>query len=98
MTLRASRVLIHLSLLFALISLTRGAWAAGMETVKIAPDKEGFILDPSGDRYIPWGWGVENRQVKSVFWDCLLSRFLFRYIIVTRRTRDWPTGRASWEE
>ena len=55
MTLRASRLLVHLALLFALMSLSRGAWAAGMETVKIAPDKKGFILDPSGDRYIPWG-------------------------------------------
>jgi hypothetical protein len=55
MTLRASRVLIHLSLSFALMSLIGGAWAAGMETVKVAPDKKGFILHPSGDRYIPWG-------------------------------------------
>ena len=26
-----------------------------MQTVKIAPDKKGFILFPSGDRYVPWG-------------------------------------------
>jgi hypothetical protein len=26
-----------------------------METVKIASDKRGFILHPSGDRYVPWG-------------------------------------------
>jgi hypothetical protein len=55
MTLRASRPLIHCSLLFALAVLTGGAWAAGMETVKIAPGKKGFILHTSGDRYIPWG-------------------------------------------
>jgi hypothetical protein len=55
MTLRASRLLIHRSLLFALVCLTGGAWAAGMETVRIAPDKKGFILHPSGDRYVPWG-------------------------------------------
>lgn len=53
--LRASRPLIRGSLLIALASLTGGAWAAGMETVKIAPDKTGFVLHPSGDRYIPWG-------------------------------------------
>lgn len=35
--------------------LVGGACAAGMETVRIAPDKKGFVLDPSGDRYIPWG-------------------------------------------
>jgi hypothetical protein len=60
MTLRASRRLIHLSLLVALMSLTGGAWAAGIETVKIAPDKRGFILHPSGDRYIPWGHNYEG--------------------------------------
>jgi hypothetical protein len=26
-----------------------------METVKVAPDKKGFVLSPSGERYIPWG-------------------------------------------
>jgi hypothetical protein len=26
-----------------------------METVRIAADKKGFILHPSGDRYVPWG-------------------------------------------
>ena len=26
-----------------------------METVKIAPDHQGFVLHPSGERYIPWG-------------------------------------------
>jgi len=35
--------------------VTGGVWAADMETVKIAPDKQGFILHPSGDRYVPWG-------------------------------------------
>jgi len=55
MTLRASRPSIHPLLLFALAFLTGGPWAAGMETVKIAPDEKGFILHPSGARYIPWG-------------------------------------------
>ena len=53
--LRKTRLLIYASLLFVLVFLTRGAWAADTETVKIAPDKKGFILVPSGDRYIPWG-------------------------------------------
>lgn len=26
-----------------------------METVKTAPDDKGFVLDPSGARYVPWG-------------------------------------------
>jgi len=55
MALRAFRLLIHPSLLFSLVFLTGGLWAADMETVKIAPDKIGFILHPSGNRYIPWG-------------------------------------------
>jgi hypothetical protein len=55
MTLRSLRLLAPLSLTFVLTSLTGGAWAAGMETVKIAPGAKGFILHPSGARYIPWG-------------------------------------------
>jgi hypothetical protein len=26
-----------------------------MDFVKLSPDKKGFVLDPSGDRYVPWG-------------------------------------------
>ncbi len=55
MTLRASRRSVHSSLLFVLAFLAGGACAAGMETVKIAPDQKGFVLHPSGDRYVPWG-------------------------------------------
>jgi len=29
--------------------------SAEMETVKVAPDSDGFILHPSGERYVPWG-------------------------------------------
>lgn len=55
MTFRAICGLVWRSLLFALVFLAGGASGAGMETVKIAPDKKGFVLHPSGDRYIPWG-------------------------------------------
>jgi hypothetical protein len=55
MTLRDSRLLIPGPVLFALALLTGGAWAADLQTVQVAPDKTGFVLDPSGDRYIPWG-------------------------------------------
>jgi hypothetical protein len=55
MTLRDSRPLIHCLLLLALAFFTGRCCAAGMETVKIAPDKRGFVLHPSGDCYIPWG-------------------------------------------
>lgn len=55
MTLPSSRLSIHRSFLIALGCLVGGAWAADMETVSITPDKTGFVLHPSGDRYIPWG-------------------------------------------
>ena len=55
MTHRASCLWIHCPLLFVLVFLTGGVKVAGRETVRIAPDKRGFILHPSGDRYIPWG-------------------------------------------
>jgi len=42
-------------LLLVLVFLTDGAWAADIETVKISRDKKGFILVPSGKRYVPWG-------------------------------------------
>src|SRR5262245_62139375 len=31
------------------------AWAVDLGTVKIAPDGKGFVLSPSGARYVPWG-------------------------------------------
>jgi hypothetical protein len=43
------------SLLFVLAFLPRDACADGMETVTIAPDQQGFTLNPSGDRFVPWG-------------------------------------------
>jgi hypothetical protein len=55
MNLRASRRLVHSLALCVLSILAGGACAAGMETVKIAPDKKGFVLHPSGSRYLPWG-------------------------------------------
>ncbi len=41
--------------LFSVALLGVGGDAAGMDFVKISPDKKGFVLDPSGDRYVPWG-------------------------------------------
>ena len=55
MILRIAQLLIYSSTLFVLLFLTGEPQAADMETVKIAPDKKGFILFPSGDRYVPWG-------------------------------------------
>lgn len=55
MTLRGYRRFVHISLLLILAFVSGESWAADMETVKITPDKKGFVLHPSGDRYIPWG-------------------------------------------
>lgn len=55
MTLRATQLLIYSATLAVLPLLTSEAWAEDMETVRIAPNKKGFILFPSGDRYTPWG-------------------------------------------
>jgi hypothetical protein len=52
---RATRLLVRLPLLCAVLLLAGSAQAADMETVKIAPDQKGFILSPSGNRYVPWG-------------------------------------------
>jgi hypothetical protein len=53
--LRTTRRLMNALLPLILVALARAAPAADMETVKIAPDNKGFILSPSGARYVPWG-------------------------------------------
>src|SRR4029078_4570012 len=40
---------------FAAVLLVVSPLATGMDFVKLSPDKKGFVLDPSGDRYVPWG-------------------------------------------
>jgi len=60
-----SQISSHPALLFALVFLTRSAWAANMETVRIAPDKNGFILHPSGDRYVPWGHNYASVDIMN---------------------------------
>ncbi len=55
MTLLETRLLVYSSMLLVLPILTSEVWAADMETVAVAPNKKGFILSQSGDRYTPWG-------------------------------------------
>ncbi len=62
---RMSQISPHPALLFALLFLTCSAWAADMETVRIAPDKKGFILHPSGDRYVPWGHNYASVDIMN---------------------------------
>lgn len=55
MGLRTYRRVVHLLFLLALTFVAGESYAAKLETVKVAPDNKGFVLHPSGDRYIPWG-------------------------------------------
>lgn len=55
MVLRTAHVLFCVSPLLLLLLLSSEAWPADMQTVKLAPDNKGFVLVPSGDRYVPWG-------------------------------------------
>jgi hypothetical protein len=65
---RATPLLVYGSLLFVLVFLSSGrAWAADMETVRIASDKKGFILHPSGDRYVPWGHNYASVDIMERF-------------------------------
>ncbi len=62
---RMSQISLHPTLLFTLVFLTRSAWAADVETVRIAPDKKGFILHPSGNRYVPWGHNYASVDIMN---------------------------------
>lgn len=48
---------LFLSLAFVLAGAGTGAGAGAGETewVKVAPDQKGFVLHPSGARFVPWG-------------------------------------------
>lgn len=41
--------------LFAMLLFLVGRNATGMDFVKLSPDNKSFVLDPSGERYVPWG-------------------------------------------
>ena len=55
----------HPALLLALVFLTPSAGAADMETVRIAPNRKGFILHPSGDLYVPWGHNYASVDIMN---------------------------------
>ena len=54
---KSSRALIPSLLILLLSALPNAGEAQGveLETVKVAANKKGFILHPSGKRYVPWG-------------------------------------------
>ena len=51
--------------LLAVASLFFGRVTTGMDCVKISPDGKGFVLDPSGDRYIPWGHNYASVDIMA---------------------------------
>lgn len=53
--LRAYRRFVYFWLFLTLAFAAGESFALELEMVKIAPDNKGFVLHPSGDRYIPWG-------------------------------------------
>lgn len=53
--LRTTQRLLYTLSLVTFMIFTQRVWAENMEFVKVAPDKSGFILSPSGNRYVPWG-------------------------------------------
>lgn len=46
---------IHRLFLFAMMFFMSGACVHGMEKVQVAADNKGFVLHPSGERFVPWG-------------------------------------------
>jgi hypothetical protein len=44
-----------LILLSGVLPIAGEVRGAELETVKVAPDNKGFVLHPSGKRYVPWG-------------------------------------------
>ena len=55
MFLRTTTRLVCSALLLHVLILVSEARPGDMEAVKVAPDKNGFVLARSGDRYVPWG-------------------------------------------
>lgn len=47
------RTVVHCFLLTVVLLLV-GRVSTGMDFVRISPDKKGFVLDRSNDRYVPW--------------------------------------------
>ena len=47
------RTMMHCACLATVLLLLGGS--SGMDFVKLSPDKKSFVLEPSGDRFLPWG-------------------------------------------
>jgi hypothetical protein len=65
MVLWAPQLWVSASLLLFPVFRPGAAWAADMETIKVAADKKGFIRHPSGDRYVPWGHNYASVDIMA---------------------------------
>src|SRR5438552_3979179 len=45
----------NLFIVFGLLLLVGCSAASRMQTVRVSADKKGFVLSPSGERFVPWG-------------------------------------------
>ena len=58
------------------IAMAATVWAADppsrMETIRVAKDKKGFVLEPSGKKFVPWGFNYDHdakgRLIED-YWD-----------------------------
>lgn len=55
MILRTFCVSLGYTFVAAILTFTPNVCAADVECVKISPDNTGFVIDPSGERFVPWG-------------------------------------------
>lgn len=59
----ANQLLANVAFLVAFAFIPSLAGAVEIQTVKIAPDQQGFILHPSGARFVPWGHNYASVDV-----------------------------------
>ena len=67
----ARKLLIVVGLLLLIRDMTSGCDAA-MEQVRISSDHRGFVLAPSGNKFVPWGFNYdhdENSRLLEDYWE-----------------------------
>jgi hypothetical protein len=65
MLVQAPHLVLHRVILIASAIAANGDWAIGMGTVKVAPEQNGFVLHPSGKRYVPWGHNYASTDIMA---------------------------------
>src|ERR1700730_10190525 len=62
----------HFLLAFVMLGSSVLAQAGEMPWVQVAEDKKGFILAPSGDSFVPWGFNYDhdpNGRLLEDYWE-----------------------------